>query len=62
MKGDEDNKNIYFSIPHISVKHFFFNFFVSYVLIHFACLCFISGIEIVVQNFEHFWLLSKVIR
>jgi hypothetical protein len=50
MKGDEGNQNIYFSIPHVSVKHLF----VAYVLISFAFLCFISGIEIV-QIFEHFF-------
>jgi hypothetical protein len=52
MKGDEGNQNIFFSIPHISVKHLFV-FFVACVLISFAFLCFISGIEIV-QVFEHF--------
>jgi hypothetical protein len=30
MKGDEDNKNIYFSIPHISVIHIF---------LFFCCIC-----------------------
>jgi hypothetical protein len=58
MKGDKGNKSIYFSIPHISVKHLF-SLSVAYVLTCFACLCFISGIEIVVQIFEHFLVVEQ---
>jgi len=52
------NKNIYFSIPHISVKHLFL-FFVAYALVRFAFLCFISAIEIVVQIIEHFLVVEQ---